>query len=277
MSARARNRGARAESIEAEAWAQVQSALPSDARERVGSRVQRRGAATLFAAPGADVAVLNRVIGLGFDSPLTRNDLASIGEWFTGAGVKRWLVEWSPAASPENADELLVNAGGAAMPFTVKLYRELDDLPEPSEHGELTIREIGANDADRFEAVVAEPLGLPGLIGSAIRATVGTPSWHFYLASEAGRPVAGGALFVSGNGAWLGLAATSVAARGRGAQLALLHRRLHDARRLGCRWASAETRESTDAQPNPSLRNMIRSGFGVLYRRPKYLFGERVV
>ena len=274
LSSRARPHdiAAQVEHIEAEAWTQLQLALPADLKAELGVRVHRHGAAAWLATPGADVATLNRAIGLGFDRPLDADELTAIREWFTRAGVNRWLIEWSPEARPESADELLAQYGGVAKTPTIKLYCALDDITV-QRNRDLAIIEIGPSDADQFQATVAEPLGVPDLVAPGIRSTVGEPGWHFYLACDAERPIAGAALFVSGDGAWLGLAATSVEARHRGAQTALLDQRLRDARRLGCRWASADTRLSTDADPNPSLRNMLRVGLTVLYHRPKYLFG----
>lgn len=167
----------------------------------------------------------------------------------------------------------MIESGGARKAPTVKLYRGLsaaDATDVGSPH--LETREIGAHEAALFEATVAEPLGVPEETVAGIRSTIGDPAWHFYLAFERGEPIAGGALFVLGDGAWLGLAATIARARGRGAQATLLRRRLRDAHRFGCGWVSADTQTETDERPNPSLRNMLRLGFEVLYHRPKYLF-----
>ena len=46
-------------------------------------------------------------------------------------------------------------------------------------------------------------------------------------------------------------------------------RRLMDARDLGCRMAITETGEDTPDDPNPSLHNMLRTGFQVAYLRPE--------
>jgi hypothetical protein len=79
-------------------------------------------------------------------------------------------------------------------------------------------------------------------------------------------------MFVSGRRAWFGVCGTTPAARNRGAQTALLRRRAHDARRLGCAWITANTVPDLPDQPNPSYRNMRRLGMAVVYARSKYLF-----
>jgi GNAT superfamily N-acetyltransferase len=78
-------------------------------------------------------------------------------------------------------------------------------------------------------------------------------------------------MFVDGEGAWLGLMATVEAFRGRGAQKALLHRRLRDAQAAGCSWATADTAQPTPTKPNPSLHNMQAVGFTISYERADYV------
>jgi hypothetical protein len=265
----------RVERIEAEAWAQLHLALPPDFRSRMGIEVHRYGTAVSLLTRGADVASGNRTRGLGFDTELTDEQLAAIAATYTAAGIPRWLVDWSPDAMPRDADQLFARHGARARTPTVKLWRSIrGDLPTARETG-LQVVEIGADAAATFEAIVAEPLGVPPAVAPGIRSTVGHEQWHFYLVLDGARPIAGAAMFVLDDGAWLGLSATTPSERGRGAQTALLTRRLHDARSLGCAWVTADTQPETADRPNPSYRNMCRAGMSVLYYRPKYLFEAR--
>jgi hypothetical protein len=260
------------ERIEAEAWAQLQLALPPDFRSRMGIQVRRYAGAVSLLTPGADVASVNRTIGLGFEAELTDEQLAAIAATYAVAGIPRWLVDWSPHAKPRAADSLFARHGGRAMTPTVKLWRPIrGDLPAVGKT-ELRVVEIGADAAATFEATVAEPLGVPLAVAPGIRSTVGHQQWHFYLVLDGARPIAGAAMFLLGEGAWFGLSATTASERGRGAQTALLTRRLQDAETLGCAWVSADTQPETAERPNPSYRNMCRAGMEVLYYRPKYLF-----
>ena len=86
--------------------------------------------------------------------------------------------------------------------------------------------------------------------------------------------MAGGALFVKGDVGWLGIASTLPAYRPRGAQGALMARRIRDGADLGCRWLVTETGEDTPHHPNPSYHNMLRTGFSLAYRRPNYIAQE---
>ena len=79
-------------------------------------------------------------------------------------------------------------------------------------------------------------------------------------------------MFVSGDRAWLDFAATLPEYRGRGAQAALLARRIVDAAQLGCRWLVVETAEETPQRGAPSFRNMLRFGFRQAYVRPNFIY-----
>ena len=67
-------------------------------------------------------------------------------------------------------------------------------------------------------------------------------------------------------------AATLPPERGRGAQGALMARRMRDAAEMGCKWVITETGEETPDLPNPSYRNMVRLGFKLAYFRQNYIF-----
>ena len=260
------------EQIEAEAWAQLHLALPAEHRMRLGCEVKRYGSAVSILTPGADVPSGNRTIGLGLERALTDHQLTEIIASYTAAGVPRWLLDWSPVAEPRSAPGLFARHGGRARTPIVKLCRKLEGALPASAEGALRVDEIGDEDAEAFEKIVAEPLGFPPVVAPVVRSTVGHAHWHFYLAFDGARPIAGAGLFVRGPGAWFGLSATLASARGRGAQTQLLARRLRDAAKLGCTWVSADTQPETAERPNPSLHNMRRAGMEVLYERAKYLF-----
>jgi hypothetical protein len=260
------------EHIEAEAWAQLHLALPATVRADLRCEVKRYGSALSVRTPGADAASGNRTVGLGVETELTEHRLSDVIEWYAAAGIQRWLLEWSPEAHPRTAEAWFVERGGRAMTPTLKLWRTLANGFPPLEHSTFDVVEVDAADAHTFEATVAEALGVPRIMAPVVRSTIGREHWHYYLVHDGPRPIAGAAMFVQGNGAWLGLSATIPSDRGRGAQTALLARRFRDAAALGCAWVSADTQPETAARPNPSYRNMRRAGMDILYARAKYLF-----
>lgn len=261
------------EHIEAEAWAQLHLALPASLRTALRCEVKRYGSALSVRTPGADAPSGNRTVGLGVGAELTEHELSEVISWYAAADIRRWLLEWSTEARPFDAGTWFAARGGRAMTPTLKLWRPLANGAPPVERSTLTVAEIDRAYAHDFETIVAEALGVPRNMAAVVRSTIGREHWHYYLVRDGARPIAGAAMFVQGDGAWLGLSATLPSDRGRGAQTALLARRLRDAATLECEWVSAETQPDTAARPNPSYRNMRRAGMEILYERAKYLFG----
>jgi GNAT superfamily N-acetyltransferase len=261
------------EFIEAEAWEQRESALPQAIKQQLGIRIRRWGRVLALAAPGADVAVLNRTIGLGVEGGGDTNSLEAVFDFYRDAGVPRWIVDVVPGSNIAGGSAALTSRGGVPKTPTVKLFAELRGLPIAAATSTPSISEIGPDAADAYRSIVSTAFDMHQIAEHDLVSTIGWPGWHHYLAhDEAGRPIAGATMFVSDDGAWFGSCGTSVDARNRGAQTALLLARLADARRLGCSWVTAETVPDTAEHPNPSYRNMSRCGMQVAYLREKYLF-----
>lgn len=233
--------------------------------------MRRIGGAVVLATPGADAAALNRTIGIGLDRPLDAPLLGEINAFFREAGVPRWLVECGPHATIIGGPTTLTKQGGVLKTPTVKLVGDPRDLAA-APTGSVSVREVGVEYADAYRSIVAAAFGLPELIEPDLISALGHPGWHYYMAFDGERPIAGAAMLVRDEGAWFGVAGTSAADRNKGAQTALLAKRLADAKRLGCTWVTAETAPDTPSLPNPSYRNMLRAGMRVAYLRDKYLF-----
>ena len=260
------------ELVEAAAWARLQRALPPEFQSQYGIQVRSAGSAIMLLASRSSTLTINRVIGLGLDAPLEQGELDSIVDTFAEAGVERFVIQWSPRAKPAQAPEWFENRGYRLVSSNVKLYRRATPpLEESPESCGLLVEEIGPADAETFERIVATPLGVPDGLGPGVRSAVGQADWKYYLVFDERRPIAGAALFVEGEHAWFGLAATIESDRRRGAQAALLTRRLNDAAALGCTWVSADTIAETPGRRNQSYHNMLNAGFAVLYERPNYL------
>jgi kynureninase len=105
--------------------------------------------------------------------------------------------------------------------------------------------------------------------GYVFAATIGIENWRHYLAYVDGSPAGVSVLFVHDKMADCFLSATLVAYRGRGAQTALIERRLADGVAMGCDLATSQT-----VVTNASPRNMTRQGFTPLYRR--WIYGKRL-
>jgi GNAT superfamily N-acetyltransferase len=263
-----------AETIEAEAFAQLLRALPADLEARIGARVMRRGSAVSLITPGADDATVNQTIALGFDNELDDATLSAVCADYVSAGVPRWLVHWSPEASRRDERDLFARHGGQPKTPVARMWGSLDDARATASRHALRVEEIGREFAEAFQRIVAPSLGLLDSIAPLASSAIGHDQWHHYLVFDGDTPIAGAAMFTLDRGAWFGMAATLPEARGHGAQKLLLARRMLDARKLGCEWVTAGTAPDTESHPNPSYRNMLRAGMRLLYLQPKYLFGR---
>jgi GNAT superfamily N-acetyltransferase len=142
---------------------------------------------------------------------------------------------------------------------------ERDDDPAPAAETDLRIEETV--DAATFARVCAEGFGLR----DAPAGFVGAPGFRCFLAWDGSEPAACGALYADGGSAWLGVAATRPAFRGRGAQRALLAARIDAARATGARRIVTETGERAEGRADQSYRNILRAGFREAYLRPNWL------
>jgi GNAT superfamily N-acetyltransferase len=256
------------ELLDAEVWAQLHGEFAAAAGPAF-ALVKRVGRATILASPAFDVVAINRAMGFGFDEPFNERQLSEIREFFREHGTRPWFIEYSPHASMDPA--MLVAAGGEqAPPRLVKLASYLRGLPSlriPA----MDIREVHQAEASLFMDLVGSQLGVPEPVRPGIASTIGRPGWRYYFVCVDDKPVAGAALFTSGEGAWLGMAGTLPEYRNRGIQTALLAKRIEDAVAVGCAWVSAEAFAETVAR-NPSLHNMKRFGLLELYQKSWYRF-----
>ncbi len=254
------------EQLEAQAWAQLNGLAPPDWRERFGIAVHRVGSATCIVAAHSKFVAVNRVIGLGCPQPASEDELDEVLALYRAAGVGKCLIHLSPLAVPTEVQRWIAARGGSTVAPTVKLVRRLAG-DETRSGAPLDIRAVHPDETQPFVDIVAPRLGVPEGLEWGISSTIGRPGWRYYFVLDNATPIAAGASLVRGDHVWLGLAATRESHRNRGAQSLLLAKRLEDAARAGCRWASADTSAPTAEKPNQSLDNMLRLGFEVLYDR----------
>ena len=248
------------EEVEALGFASMQENVSSAFRERTGARVERVAGVVTILAPKAEMAALNRVWLPGEAPPVTVATLETIRAYARNVGSRKMVAHcptW--AASPEMMSE----HGFELRPSMFKFARRTSLDPPPES---LRIEQLKANDAIQFGQVAVASNETEDWMSDGFNSTVGLPGWIHYLAFDSDTPIAVAAMFSRDRYAWCCIAATIPGYRGRGAQLALLTRRVRDAARLGIEWIVAEARVD-----NPgSARNMLRAGFEVVYERPNY-------
>jgi hypothetical protein len=232
----------------------------------------RAGAVAGYGLPGFASTLFNRVFVAGEGAPAAPEDLARVLDELAARGVDRPLLHLHPDEATPALEQVL-----AARSFTryrrswVKLLRAQG--PVDAAPTLLTVRAARAEDAPAFAELMVEAHALLPETAALIAPIVERPGWHAYVALDGARLVATGALMVRGKVGYLSHAATRATHRSRGAQSALLEKRLRVAFALGCQVVVSETGEAVAGQPNTSYANMARAGLLPIGRRDNYARG----
>ncbi len=253
------------ELTEGAAFADLLRAAPPEWR----TVAEQTPAGWLLIAPTIPMILFNRLVGCGAAGPIGRQAVDLPLARLRAAGGRDYAVQLGPGAQAGDIRDWLGEAGLAARDRWAKVYR--DAAPASAVRTDLSIAVAGPEQAATVAEVTTTGFGMPDALRPWIASVVGRPGWRHYLAWSGSEPVAAAALFVHGDTGWLGVATTLPAARRRGAQSALMARRIDDGRALGCRWFAAETSEETPARPNPSFHNMLRAGFTLAYQRDNFM------
>jgi len=255
------------EHCEIEAWGDWYRCASAASIAAFGIGIQEVPGGILTRA-GADVLALNRVIGLGLAGPVEGPEIDRIVDAYATAGIPRFFVQVPPTA-PASLFVQLEERGFRHYNNWIKLVRDGSDPPEA--RTELEVRPARDSDASEFGRITSSCFDWPSAVGEWVGDAVGRPGWRHYVAFEGSAPVATAAYFSSGTCAWFDFAATLPGHRGKGAQSALLARRIRDAVDAGCDTLVVETAEQTAEKGSPSWRNTLAFGFRQAYVRANYI------
>ena len=206
----------------------------------------------------------NRTLGLGTSQAVTDGVLDQLQALGRAAGLGQVMVGVVPGAQG-GLRERLLERGATPVRAWLQLWREAAAM-EHAPSG-LDIRALQDDETETFIDVVMRGFGMPPDLRPLGTAVIGQPDWRHYLAWDGPEPVASASLFLSGGYGWLGNAATLPQWRRRGAQLALIARRVTDAALAGAHTVFTQVAEELPEQPNPSEHNMRRAEFQTAYRR----------
>ena len=223
------------------------------------------GAYALF--DGAE-SPLTQTFGLGLFEEVGAAELDRI-EAFFAARRAPVLHEISPLAQPSLLPQLLAR-GYQPLEYTSVLYRELVPPPGAGAPAVLATRIVGPGEAESWAQTSAAGWSTEAPEYSSFLLNFGRVNAHSdgmacFVAEQDGRAIGTAGLFLHGDVALLAGASTVPAARGRGAQAALLAARLHHAAAHGCVLATMGALPGSQSQ-----RNAERHGFRIAYTRTKW-------
>ena len=257
------------ELAEQRAIADAFQALAASDANAAGATVGTAGPdLSIYALTALDLSFFNRVVGLGVGVPATEAQVDAMIAFYDGLDQRNVAISLSPRAQPSELEAWLGERGFTSRTKWVKCWRTTAEPPVVAT--DLRIEEVGPAEGEAFGSIIETVFGFPPVVTPLSAHLAGRPGWHVYLGYDGDQPVSAAAMHIDGDVAWLGFGATLEAARGRGGQTAMFARRIADAGAHGCRLVITETGEDTPEDPNPSLHNMLRTGFQVAYLRPNW-------
>lgn len=259
------------ENQEAHYWSEYYLCCCNPLADKLGINVKIIDGAFCCTVSKLDVLAFNRVLGAGLNSPISKVQLEEIIDFYKSAGAKRFFIQVSPAAQPENNHELLNEMGFEHYNNWAKFYMKLDGKNFDLET-ELNIDELQLSETGMFEEIMKDAFGFEKGLEAIFAQSYKRPGWKHYLAKETDKPIAAASLFICGKYASLAIAGTKRDERGKGAQCSLINRRIKDAVDAGCEYVVVETAEDKPEKPSASNRNVKRAGLELAYLRPNYIY-----
>jgi GNAT superfamily N-acetyltransferase len=238
--------------------------------EKCGIKIFSVGGVKGLIASKIDVLAFNRVVGLGIKEPIDERVVDIILNKIDANKVKRFFIQIHPEIYSDQIRRLLELHYFYHYNNWVRLVR--DNSSPYKVKTNLEIKNITKNESKSFAEIVVKAFEWPDELAEWIASPIGRKNWYHYLAFDKNVPVASAAFFHSGDYAWFDFAATYPEHRGKGAQSALLARRIEDCRELGVKTIIVETAEQTSKEESPSYRNVLKAGFKEAYKRPNYIF-----
>ncbi len=260
------------ELVERDAWLDLFAAAPDDCAQHFGISSRRLGDMGLLASREIAIVEFNRAMCVGIVSPATETELDEASAWLQANAAAGWALQVAPAAQTNAVQDWLhrraLTASGTGWAKFERGTSPVAQVPIPRVH----IRLVNAESADAFGQVVQAGFSLPVATAKWFAALFGRPGWRLYLAYEGETPIASGATFVQHRVAWFGIDATLTDYRRRGAQTALINRRIEDGRVARLVGFTAETGQPSAGQEaaHTSYSNYTRAGFTPAYVRPNY-------
>ncbi len=213
--------------------------------------------------------LVNRVLGVGSQAAPTLEQLVEIQRLYRQAGVSRFFLHVVPQIMGPDTEKLLNVAGYRRHRGWMKFTRGPGNIGSVTT--DLTVRQIGPDEAADFAAIAAPAFDMTPACQPALAALANDPHWHLYMSFDGTRPAGTGAIYIRGNAAYTDWAATHPDFRRRGSQTAILNARIQDALNAGCTTIVTMTGEAIPGDPQHSYSNILKRGFSEAYLRENWI------
>jgi GNAT superfamily N-acetyltransferase len=206
---------------------------------------------------------LNRVYLCGSEVGMEPGSVTQWVKLFAASGVKQFFVWLSPGRDMDTVRGWLLASGFSRIRHLSYPTLVRTGVEPVRFATKLEVREVGVDDIEAARDQLGETLW-PEYARSA-----GKLGFFHYMAFDGARPVAIAALALFEGLGYLFAAATREVDRNRGAQQALIARRIEQAARSGCMVMVSETLSILEH----SLHNLQRAGFRPAYEKEVYTWG----
>jgi GNAT superfamily N-acetyltransferase len=250
-------------------WREIWDSVPAGVASEHGLELRDFGPVQVSIVTDlAPVGMLNLVLGAAGDAATGTENLAAAADWARSRGVNCYVPVTPGLPGSDAATGWLRENGFEPAYAWMKFVR--DAHPPRFEAPEVEVVELSEPEQEPFGMIAAAGFQMYSWAAAFFANLPGREGWRCYVARVDGEAQACAAMLIDGGIAEFGIAATLEGARGRGCQLALLHRRIRDAAEAGCHTLFVETGERVPGRPSTSYRNILRAGFEEAYLRPNW-------
>jgi len=240
-----------------------------DAVEELGIEVRHYGPIRAFVTAGEPRSPLfNLILGSTAPGAVESGNLAEALDWTESLGVDCRIPVRSDFGEPDATEEELSRRGYRRTAQWATFARDDRPLSAP---GPAAIEvDEAAEESEGFSDLLASGYDMDWTGHGFFIGLPGRADWRCYIAIDENETGIGAAtMMLHHEVAQLGFAATRPSARGKGAHMALLRRRIVDALAAGSSRIFAITEEPPDYPHSDSTaaRNLVRAGFGPLGAR----------
>ena len=209
----------------------------------------------------------SRALGFGFSEPVTDALMDQVVEFYASHDSGGAVFQIAPAALPGTWPDMCRRLNITQHSTWIKLACSIDDM-RPGTGSALHVGPVGVADIEQWAAVTTRGFGTPEEeVADMLVSSTTELKCRPFAAWDGDDMVATANLFIHEDVGALNLGTTLPPYRNRGAQSALIAARAKVAKDAGCRWLCAEARHPGTDGVNPSLNNLVRSGFRRLYDR----------
>jgi GNAT superfamily N-acetyltransferase len=260
----------RLDRVEKRFWREIWASVPAGVAAEHGVEAKDFGPVQVTVATAlARVGMMNLVLGATEPGAVEDGHLAAATAWAGLRGVDSYVPVTPGLAETEAAERRLADDGFSPGYAWMKFARDVHP-PRFAVPKDVEVAEVTGAEQEPFGMIAATGFGLPAWAAAFFANLPERLDWRCYVARVDATAQACAAMLIQGDVAELGVAATLEPARGRGAQRALLQRRIIDAAAAGCQTLFVETGERVPERPSASYKNILRAGFEEAYLRPNW-------